>query len=246
MPETKGKKSGSGGANGRGGGGRRVYDALRDEILALDLEPGALLDEARIGQRFGLSRSPVREALIRLESDGLVTTLPNKSTLVAPLNVEAFPHYLDALDLLQRAVTRLAALKRSDADLIRIEAAQTTFEDTIARRDALAMIQSNRDFHASIGEASRNVYLADAYTRLLDEGRRYLRIYFRAHDDTLPAEYADEHPRIVDAIRTRDADLAERLAQAHAQHMGSGFLAHLSARETDTMSVKSMASTSVL
>ncbi len=226
-----------GNGRSRGDGARRVYETLRSEILSLALEPGELLDEARIGQRFDLSRSPVREALIRLGSEGLVTTLPNKSTLVAPLKVEAVPQYLDALDLLQRAVTRLAARARSDADLEVIRAAQVEFEGALATRNALEMIEANRKFHAAIGTASGNSYLAEAYARLLDEGRRILRLYFRAFNDTLPEEFADEHPRIIAAIEARDKDLAESLAHEHAVNMGQGFLAYLSARHTDRVSV---------
>jgi DNA-binding GntR family transcriptional regulator len=225
------------GTRSRGGGGRTVYEALRAEILSLSLEPGELLDESRIGQRFGLSRSPVREALIRLGSEGLVTTLPNKSTLVAPLNVEAFPQYLDALDLLQRATTRLAAVQHNAGDLASICAAQETFEDALSRHHALDMIQANRDFHVAIGEAGHNRYLAHAYGRLLDEGRRILRLYFRSYGDTLPSQFADEHPRIIAAITARDADLAEQLAHEHALNMGRGFLEYLSTRHTDQVVV---------
>lgn len=225
------------GARSRGDGARSVYAALRAEILSLELEPGSLLDEARIARRFGVSRSPVREALIRLRSEGLVTTLPNKSTLVTPLNVETFPQYLDALDLLQRATTRLAAIKRSDADLERIRRAQAAFETTLEGPDTLAMIEANRDFHVAIGTAGGNRFLGEAYAKLLDEGRRILRLYFRAYGDTMPAEFADEHPRIIAAIEARDADAAERLAHEHALQMGRGFLAYLDTRHTDAVAV---------
>ncbi len=229
--------AGENGSKSRGGGARKVYNALRTEILTLVLEPGELLDEARIGERFGLSRSPVREALIRLSSEGLVTTLPNKSTQVAPLQIEDFPQYLDALDLLQRAVTRLAAKQRRDADLVIIKSAQGAFEDALGRRDALAMIEANRDFHVAIGEAARNRYLADSYARILDEGRRILRIYFRSYGDAVHPEFADEHPRIIAAIEARDEDLAERLAHAHARQMGERFLQYLRSRHTADISV---------
>ena len=225
------------GARSRGDGARSVYTALRAEILSLALEPGCLLDEARLAQRFGVSRSPVREALIRLRSEGLVTTLPNRSTLVTPLNVDTFPEYLDALDLLQRATTRLAALKRSDADLERIRAAQAAFETTLEGGDALAMIEANREFHVAIGAAGGNRFLAEACARLLDEGRRFLRLYFRAYGDAMPAEFADEHPRIIAAIEAKDADAAERLAHEHALQMNRGFLAFLDTRHTDAVAV---------
>lgn len=214
----------------RGDGAQRVYRKLRDDILTLELAPGELLDEVSIGQRFNLSRSPVREALIRLASDGLVRTLPNKSTMVAPLNIEAFPQYLDALDLVQRVTTRLAALLRSPSDLEKIEQCHRAFSKAVEDSDALLMIETNRDFHIAISEAGQNPYFTDSYTRLLDEGRRMLRLYFRSFDDHLPPEPAMEHTNIVEAIRNRDADLAERLAHEHAVQVGDRFLAYLGRR----------------
>ena len=216
----------------RGDGAQRVYRKLREDILSLELAPGELLDEVTIGQRFNLSRSPVREALIRLASDGLVRTLPNKSTMVAPLNIEAFPQYLDALDLIQRVTARLAALLRSEADLENIENCQAAFAKALANSDALRMIETNRNFHIAISEAGKNRYFTETYTRLLDEGRRMLRLYFRSFDDHLPPELAGEHNKMIEAIRARDADLAERLAHEHAVQVGDNFLEYLGRRHT--------------
>ncbi|TIQ54284.1 MAG: GntR family transcriptional regulator, partial [Mesorhizobium sp.] len=82
---------------------------LRNEILSLTLQPGQLLDETTLAERFDMSRSPVREALIRLSGEDLVVTLSNRSTIVAPIEVATFPKYVEALDLAQRVNTRLAA-----------------------------------------------------------------------------------------------------------------------------------------
>src|SRR5215813_11138237 len=101
----------------KGAGWRSVYDTLRTEILSLTLAPGQLLDETSLAERFALSRSPVREALIRLAAEELVVTLPNRSTIVAPIELANFPKYVDALDIAQRVNTRLAAELRTDADL---------------------------------------------------------------------------------------------------------------------------------
>lgn len=221
----------------RGDGAQRVYRKLREDILSLELAPGELLDEVTIGQKFSLSRSPVREALIRLASDGLVRTLPNKSTMVAPLNIEAFPQYLDALDLVQRVTTRLAALLRSPSDLEKIDDAQAAFAKAAKDRDALRMIETNRNLHIAISEAGQNPYFTDTYTRLLDEGRRMLRLYFRSFDDHLPPDLAKEHSNILEAIRQRDADLAERLAHEHALQVGDRFLEYLGRRHTDGFSL---------
>lgn len=227
-----------GGKRLRGQSALRIYDALRQEILTLSLPPGELLDEVAIAQRFDVSRSPVREALIRLSSDGLVKTLPNKSTMVAPLTVEDYPRYHDALELLQRATTRLAARHRTEADLDRIRRAQAVYEAAVESGDVPAMIERNRDFHIAVAEAGRNPYFTQFYTRLLDEGRRMLRIYFLALDDHPPPEITGEHDRIIDAIAAQDADAAERIAHQHAVQVSDHFLRYLAERRTEEVKVE--------
>ena len=214
----------------RGFGALGVFEKLRNEILALQLEPGQLIDEASLAKRFDVSRSPIREALVRLASERLVQTLPNKGTIVAPLNLEDFPKYIDALDLIQRVVTRLAAVNRSEADLAKIRALQEAFRESHARGDALGVILGNREFHAAIGDASGNRIFADTYRRILDEGRRTLCLYFRSHEGVLPPDLDREHYGIIDAIEKRDPDRAEELARQHAEGMHRRFVDYISKR----------------
>ncbi len=89
---------------GKGTGTTYVYQRLREGILSLDYVLGANLDEARLVESFGLSRTPVREALIRLAADGLVVLLPNRGAQVAPVDLADFPRYVEVFDLVQRAV----------------------------------------------------------------------------------------------------------------------------------------------
>ncbi len=217
----------------KGTGAAYVYGELRDDILTLELPPGENLDEARLVERFGMSRTPVREALIRLASDGLVTLLPNRGAVVASVDLVEFPRYVEALDLAQRAATGFAAMRRTAADLERIVAARDAFEVAIVHGDVLTMTATNRDFHVAIGEAAHNRYIADLYRRLLDEGMRILRIPF-AYD---PAEdngvqrhrhrIVEEHRDIVDAIAAQDMARAEALAHAHAELFRVRFLQYL-------------------
>lgn len=78
------------------------------------------------------------------------------------------------------------------------------------------MISSNRDFHVAIAEAAGNPHFTGLFTRLLDEGRRILRLYYSSFDDKLPHQYVDEHEAMVAAIEARDAELCDELATAHA------------------------------
>ena len=223
-------------------GSARVYGSLREEILRMQLAPAAPLDEVGLSERFGLSRSPVREALVRLSSEGLVVILPNRSTIVAPIDFQGLPHFLDALDLLQRAVTRLAALRRSAADLAAISAAERVFEDkvraSIAGDDSLPMIEANHAFHMAIARAGKNAYYESFYRRLLDEGRRMLHMHFeyrRLEPDMSVESFAADHTEMVAALTARDAERAERVAHAHATQFRGRFMQFLERNVSDEM-----------
>jgi DNA-binding GntR family transcriptional regulator len=218
---------------GKETGSARVYASLREEILRMQLAPGAPLDEVGLSERFGLSRSPIREALARLSSEGLVVILPSRSTIVTPIDFEGMPHFLDALDLLQRAVTRLAALRRTEADLAKIVAAAENHEEkvreTIARSDSLPMIEANHTFHMTVARAGKNPYYTSFYKRLLDEGRRMLHIHFeyKMLEPNGVQTIAADHTAMVEAIRDRDAERAEHTAHIHAAQFRGRFMEFL-------------------
>jgi DNA-binding GntR family transcriptional regulator len=200
----------------RGAGAKIVYDLLRDEILNLKLAPGSPIDEVQLGERFGMSRTPIREALVRLAEEGLVSTLPNRSTMVAQIDFLNLHTYFDALSLMYRVTTRLAAQHHRPADLHAIRALQADYARAVQAQDALAMIAINAAFHIAIAEAGRNPYFSSLSKRLLGEGRRILRLYYESYDDQLPMHLVDEHTELIQAITDRDIDAADRLAKVHA------------------------------
>lgn len=200
----------------RGQGAQTVYDKLRQSILDLTLEPGSPLDEVGLSEQFDMSRTPIREALVRLSAEGLVTTLPNRNTIVSTIDFVRLPIYFEALTLMYRVTTRSAAVHRSAGDMLAIRKLQSAYAEAVAQRDALGMIQSNRDFHVAIAVAGGNSYFTGLFTRLLDEGRRILRLYYQSFDDKLPRQYVDEHEAMVAAIEASNADLADELAAGHA------------------------------
>ncbi|MHC2301698.1 GntR family transcriptional regulator [Rhizobium mongolense] len=209
----------------RGTGWKNVYETLRNEILALTLAPGQLLDEMTLAERFDMSRSPVREALIRLGADELVVTLSNRSTIVAPIEIATFPKYVEALDIAQRMNTRLAAALRTDTDLKIIAKRQKQFEAAVKTGNHLAMSEANKEFHMAIAHAGRNQYLASFYEKLLSQGQRMLHLHFeyleRTHEGYL---LTDEHTLMLDAIRDKNVDLADELAHAHTRQFQDNFI----------------------
>lgn len=203
----------------RGSGVKLVYEMLRDEILTLALAPGRPIDEVNLAERFGMSRTPIREALVRLAGEGLVETLPNRSAVVAIIDFAKLHTFFDAITLMYRVTTRLAAQYHRPEDLTVIRGHQARYVQAVAAKDPLAMIAINRDFHAAIAEAGRNAYFTSLTLRVLDDGRRILRLYYQSFDDQLPREYSDEHDKIIAAIAARDIDLCDRLAGAHADQI---------------------------
>jgi DNA-binding GntR family transcriptional regulator len=222
----------------RGSSRKNVYETLRNEILTMALAPGQLLDETTLAERFDMSRSPIREALIRLAGDDLVVTLPNRSTIVAPIEIATFPKYVEALDIAQRMNTRLAAALRTDADLKTIARRQKEFEASVQTGNHLQMSETNKKFHMAIANAGRNPYLASFYERLLNQGQRMLHLHFeyleRTHDGYL---LTDEHQLMLDAIKAKDVDRADELAHAHTRQFQDNFINFMRENYTNQVSL---------
>ncbi len=217
--KTKKVAAASSPARRRGSGVKVVYDLLRDEILDLVMPPGSPIDEVQLAARFKMSRTPIREALVRLAGEGLIDTLPNRSTMVSNIDFLNMSPFFDALVLMYRVTTQLAAQHHRPEDLDAIRARQADFAAAVAAQDALAMIATNAAFHSTIAEAGRNPYFNSLFSRLLDEGRRFLRLYYQSYEDRLPQQYVDEHEAIIAAIAARDVEAAERLAKIHAEQI---------------------------
>jgi DNA-binding GntR family transcriptional regulator len=194
-----------------------VYQELREGILSLQIAPGSALDEMSIAKRFGLSRTPIREALVMLSTEQLVTFLPSRSAIVAPHVMENAPEYLDALVLHARAISRLAAQERSEAALEIIRLRQRAYEEAASgMSDIPSIVASDLTFHRAIADAARNQFLRNFYSLTLDYGRRMLLLhYYPRFGQIEAAQTKAEHHAVVEAIAARDGDRAEECATRH-------------------------------
>lgn len=172
-----------------------------------------------------MSRSPIREVLHRLSSARLAETLPNRSTIVAPVDLTKFPDFIEALDVQQRLATRLAAANRSDDDIPRLRKLADAFNVHIEAPDALQIMQANFAFHVGVAEAGRNPYVIRQYRELLSEARRLLHIHVRFLE-SVNRKYVlrDQHHDFVDAIEARDVEAADAIAHAHSMQFHDRFL----------------------
>ena len=117
-----------------------------------------------------------------------------------------------------------------------IATAQAEYVKAVERNDAAGMISTNRDFHLAIAEAGGNAYFTSWFSRLLDEGRRLLRLYYYASiDDHLPRKYVDEHEAMIRAIEKGDAERCDELAAQHAAQIVRQIQSYIARDVTATM-----------
>jgi DNA-binding GntR family transcriptional regulator len=215
----------------RGTGAAYIYERLKVQILHLELMPGTLLDETELAGRFGLSRSPVREALIRLSAEGLVQNPRNRTSIVAQFDVAALPAYFDAMQLIYRLSGRLAAsAPHHSAILEKLYDNLERHEATLASRDIRAMIAANREFHMMIAEIGGNPYVANWLAGILDQGQRLLSLYGLHLGDQISADILKPHREIVAAVVARDPEAAEQASAADAQSLIDEFMQNLGNR----------------
>ena len=214
----------------RGDNAAWAYSEIRRKILDLELEPGSDLEEKSLAEMFGVSRTPLREALARLSSEQLVVITPNRGAIVAPLTLTDFPAFIESLAFAQQKILRLAAENASEDDIAKIAAAEKTFGAGYSRKGA-DLAELNRIFHGVIAAAAHNYHLAGFYTRLLDESVRLAGVCFSYEAegrDSHIDRVIEEHGVMSKAITEGNVDLAGQLGMQHAKLFQSRILEFLS------------------
>lgn len=191
-----------------------AYDQIRAMIVDGRLGPGARVGQAELAEALGISRGSVREALRRLVGDGLLAFEVNRGFFVADLGLDRVLERLEARLLLEPLIARLAAERRTDAQLAALE---RSIADERGARTAAAAHDASRAFHAIVVDATGNEALRKIFDSLwiADVGRRLL-----ARRATQPDWLHDdvaEHVEILRAIAAGDGDRAEGLMRAHVE-----------------------------
>lgn len=190
-----------------------AYDIVRRAIITNRLAAGERLFEEHLARELQVSRTPLREALKVLESEGFVQRIPSGGYQVAPLSYRELDDFYSVRLTLEALATRQAATQGSSAQLAAAEQWNEQMKQHWLAQRIDEAIQAGRAFHAELAQASANAYLARLLQRLGDQiaRYRYYSIIYR-----VPEAY-DDHNAILAAIRAGDADHADALARAHVQ-----------------------------
>jgi len=200
-----------------------VYQTLRTEIRLNRMPPGYQAPEPELALRLGVSRTTVREALIRLESEGLVELIPRRGARVLPLRAEDMREIYDILMTMEPDVAaRLAARKPSDQELQPIKDAALRMEDALVREDLDDWAAADDQFHLSIFDLYGNRRLRSFVNSLNDQVHRARMITLRLRD--LPTSSNEEHRDILKHIRTGDVEAARQAFLTHRERAAEELL----------------------
>ncbi len=190
-----------------------VREALRDAILEGDIATGARLREEELARLFRVSRTPVREALQQLSSEGLVQTSPHQGAIVASLSVEDILAIYVVREALEGVSARLAARRATSEECERLLAVVEEMESRTSENDPHLMAELNHRFHAELRQSARNRLLDRFLSQIEHAVRRFGQTTY-AYAGRTPTSIA-EHRAIVEAVIARDPERAEALAIEH-------------------------------
>ncbi|WP_439595336.1 GntR family transcriptional regulator [Falsiroseomonas sp.] len=201
-----------------------AYQRLKAMILDNLLPPGAQRLEAELAVQLGLSRTPVREAMLRLQQDGLVTVTPRHGMRVQPISAADMRDIYDVLESLEpKAAELLARLRLDDAALRPLAEACDAMEAAIAVEDRMAWARADEAFHHGLAALCGNRRLSAMVMQVWDQSHR-ARMFTLAMRP-LPARSTAEHRATLVAIRAGDADGAREVYRQHRQRGGAELIA---------------------
>ena len=202
-----------------------VIDQLRDRIVQGDLAPGARLNERVLCEQLGISRTPLREAIKMLATEGLVELMPNRGAIVTPLKAANIADTLAVMGTLESLAGELACTNASEAEIAEIRALHFEMLAHHARGDLAGSFKFNQLIHLRIIEASGNPVLANTY-RQLNANVRRARYMANLSPERWDAAVR-EHEEILGALASRDAARLKRLLAEHLAHKVASVMAAL-------------------
>ncbi len=198
-----------------------VLQRLRRKIITMELSPGTPLDEASLGQAYGLSRTPLREVLRQLSGEGYTQIRENKGAVVSPMDHKSMHHFFLAAPMIYSAISRLAAQSSTVAQIDVLASIQRNFKNATEERQVDNMVYYNDRFHYQIGEMADSPYLMPSLQRLLIDHARIGQTFW-AEDTTQVDNNSSQieraslhHDQFIEILAAHDQEAAVSLTLEH-------------------------------
>ncbi|MGW7691460.1 GntR family transcriptional regulator [Streptomyces asiaticus] len=194
----------------------RAYRAIRDRLVMLEIRPGAPINEDQLAQSLSVGRTPVREALKRLQYERLITTYPRRGTFATDVNITDLAHISEVRQELEPLAAALAARRATAADRATLTAALRELEGADSpQRDAAELMRLDLQVHRAIYAATHNPYLEDTLVRHDNLATRIWCLFIDRLSDM--AGHVGEHGPLIEAVVAGDAEKAAQLAHSHVE-----------------------------
>lgn len=190
-----------------------VFNTLRQAILKGELEPGERLMEIQLADRLGVSRTPIREAIRKLELEGLVLMIPRKGAEVAKISEKSLRDVLEVRRSLEELAIELACQRMSDEEILQLEESQMAFRQAVEKGDAMTIAESDESYHDIIYYGTGNTRLVQILNNLREQMYRYRLEYIKDADKRQILLL--EHENILKAIQSRQVAKAKEAMREH-------------------------------
>lgn len=198
-----------------------IQKALEDEIASGRYAPGARLEEIALADRFGVSRTPIREALRLLSSSGLVEIRPRRGAVVAEMSLDRLIEMFETMAEMEAVCGRLAARRMTKSERAELVGHHNQCQVAFETGDPDVYYEANARYHATIYNGTHNTFLAEEVRRLRNRLQAHRRLQLRAPDRV--RDSLDEHAGITEAIVGGDGEDAARRLYAHVSIQGNRF-----------------------
>lgn len=192
-----------------------VFENLRTAILEGKLKSGQRLMEVQLAEQLGVSRTPIREAIRKLELEGLVIMLPRKGAYVADMSFKDLIDVLEIRASLEGLAASLASERRRDEDIMVLEKISIEFEESVKNGDIEAVLKKDVEFHERIFSLANNKKLYQLINSLWEQVHRFRVTYVSDYEASL--SLVEEHNKILQAIKNGNCELAKKYATDHIE-----------------------------
>ncbi|MCC8127414.1 MAG: GntR family transcriptional regulator [Clostridiales bacterium] len=208
-----------------------VFNTLRQAILKGELKPGERLMEIQLADLLGVSRTPIREAIRKLELEGLVLMIPRKGAEVAKISEKSLRDVLEVRRSLEELALELACQRITEEQMNALEEAQEKFEEAVNNGDTMAMAETDESYHDVIYQATGNDRLVQILNNLREQMYRYRLEYLK--DASKRQILIIEHDHIVKAVKTCSIQEARAAIREHIDNQEVTILQNIKAQESD-------------
>ncbi len=201
----------------------KAYETIIKKIICLEYQPSQHLEENQLVEDLGIGRTPIREALVRLQGEKMVESHPNKGVIVRPITLQNTKAMFESMNIFEFGVVDIAVRKDCTPFIMKMEESNEAVKKSILSNKVFDLVEANHEFHMNFARCSQNEFLIRGVEDVRKEAKRlsYLS-YNNIIDPERPLEthynsVLTEHEQLTDALRKKDADHLKQLLKEHIE-----------------------------